>query len=293
VTHQWNLSPKAPILDAEFVAKLNADPASTWTAAMNPRFAGVSREEAHALAGTFLRAPTPQSKTVRDGPLTGPSTFDARQQWASCMLPIQNQGQCGDCWAFGTSECASWRYCIVNGRNVLLSAQDLTSCDTDDYACGGGYINDALEYITSPGIHSAACEPFASASGNSPACPNSCVDGESWSSNVYTGQAGSVQQLIGVNNIANTISSTGPVSAGFEVYDDFFSYNGGVYIHTSGGLAGGHAILILGYGTYQGTPYWLCANSWGTSWGIENGYFMILSGSDECGIEDSVYTISM
>ena len=31
----------------------------------------------------------------------------------------------------------------------------------------------------------------------------------------------------------------------------------GVYQHTSGGPLGGHAIRILGWGTENGTPYWL------------------------------------
>ena len=53
------------------------------------------------------------------------------------------------------------------------------------------------------------------------------------------------------------------------------SYKGGTYSHTYGGLAGGHAVKMIGYGTdSQGVDYWLCANSWGTSWG-ERGYFKI------------------
>lgn len=41
----------------------------------------------------------------------------------------------------------------------------------------------------------------------------------------------------------------------------------GVYQHTGGKLLGGHAIRILGWGTEEGTPYWLVANSWNTDWG--------------------------
>ena len=32
-------------------------------------------------------------------------------------------------------------------------------------------------------------------------------------------------------------------------------------------MLGGHAIRILGWGTENGTPYWLVANSWNTDWG--------------------------
>ena len=37
------------------------------------------------------------------------------------------------------------------------------------------------------------------------------------------------------------------VVASFTVYQDFFSYQSGVYVHTSGGAAGGHAIKMLGF----------------------------------------------
>ncbi len=45
---------------------------------------------------------------------------------------------------------------------------------------------------------------------------------------------------------------------------------------------------MLGWGVWQGsTPYWIIANSWNGDWGNQ-GYFLILRGQDECGIEDDV-----
>ena len=52
------------------------------------------------------------------------------------------------------------------------------------------------------------------------------------------------------------------------------SYKSGVYKHTSGYLEGGHAVKLIGWGTENGLDYWLCANSWGTSWGM-NGFFKL------------------
>ena len=59
------------------------------------------------------------------------------------------------------------------------------------------------------------------------------------------------------------------------------SYKGGVYSHLSGKELGGHAIKVIGWGVQNAPntaemPYWLVANSWGTSWG-EQGYFRIAS----------------
>ena len=44
---------------------------------------------------------------------------------------------------------------------------------------------------------------------------------------------------------------------------------------------------IVGWGVDSSVPYWLVANSWNTDW-AENGYFRILRGKNECGIEDGV-----
>jgi len=72
----------------------------------------------------------------------------------------------------------------------------------------------------------------------------------------------------------------------FDVYEDFMNYESGVYVHTSGALEGGHAVKILGWGVENGLNYWLCANSWGESWGID-GFFKIAWG--QCGIDSTVY----
>lgn len=51
---------------------------------------------------------------------------------------------------------------------------------------------------------------------------------------------------------------------------------------------GNHAIRIIGWGETNGVKYWLCANSWGTTYG-EKGYFRIIRGTNNCGIEEHIY----
>lgn len=69
----------------------------------------------------------------------------------------------------------------------------------------------------------------------------------------------------------------GPLAIAFEVYDDFFNYHSGVYTHkTATDLKindphweqTNHAVLLVGWGVENGTPYWLVKNSWGVDWGI-------------------------
>lgn len=81
--------------------------------------------------------------------------------------------------------------------------------------------------------------------------------------------------------------SEGPVSVGIDARSI------GVQFYESGiirecGTKVGHAALVIGYGSEDGTDFWLLKNSFGSDWG-ENGFFRILRTSEEgqegtCGI---------
>ncbi|EFJ20358.1 hypothetical protein SELMODRAFT_93307, partial [Selaginella moellendorffii] len=50
-----------------------------------------------------------------------------------------------------------------------------------------------------------------------------------------------------------------------------------------------HAVLLVGYGTEDGVPYWTLKNSWADKFG-EDGYFRLCRGFGACDMK--VTTIS-
>ena len=54
--------------------------------------------------------------------------------------------------------------------------------------------------------------------------------------------SGSTQAASGVEKVQEMIMSGGPVETAFTVYTDFQDYAGGIYQHTTGSAAGGHAV---------------------------------------------------
>ena len=90
-----------------------------------------------------------------------------------------------------------------------------------------------------------------------------------------------------VTAIQTEIMTDGPVESTIQVYQDFLTYRSGVYRHTNGTILGEHSVKILGWGVSSGTNYWIVANSWNPYWG-NNGYFWILSGVNECAIEQNI-----
>jgi cathepsin B len=282
-------SAKRHPISQEMVAELKQNNVS-WevhTPETNP-LAKMTYEELMNLVGTNLdyEYNVPETKTETYGAL--PTNFDPRtEKFSKCIHPIRDQQQCGSCWAFGATEALSDRFCI-NGKDVILAPQDPVSCDTNNYGCDGGYLNYVWMYFTNSGVVTEDCWPYTSGGGDSGICRKTCSgSGQSWLK--YKCKSGTTVHPMTVDGIKTELYNNGPAEAAFTVYEDFFNYKSGVYYHQTGGQAGGHAIKVLGFGhdTTSGLDYWLCANSWGTSWG-DNGFFKIKQG--DCGINSQVYS---
>jgi len=244
-----------------------------------------------------------------------PDEFDARTQWPNCasIQEVRDQGSCGSCWAFGAVEAMTDRICIASqGKsNFHISAEDLVDCcKTCGFGCNGGFPEAAWEHYVKTGLVTGGnyntnegCEPYTIAACDhhvngslppcqgeqpTPKCTKQCIKGYQtpYAQDKHFGKnAYSISSK--VEQIQTEIMTNGPVEGAFTVYADFLSYKTGVYSHVTGEELGGHAIKVLGWGTENGVAYWLVANSWNEDWG-DKGFFKILRGKDECGIESGI-----
>jgi cathepsin B len=311
---------EAPALNGNIVAIVNSDPSSTWRAGVNKKFLGATIGDAKRLCGVlpgntrFLLKE--QSQPISDEQAQAlPTAYDARTQWGTTcpsVSEVRDQAACGSCWAFGAVEAMTDRICILsNGsKSVHLSAEDMLSCcDSCGMGCEGGYPSEAWNYWVETGLVSGGnyggdgCYPYkiegcdhhvkgklppCGPIVDTPDCQNACDDPSKidWDTDKRKGaKAYGVSSRM--QDIQNELIKYGPVEAAFSVYEDFLTYQSGVYRHTTGQMLGGHAVKIFGWGVQSGTNYWWVANSWNEDWG-DKGFFKILRGTDECGIESEI-----
>ncbi len=220
-----------------------------------------------------------------------PDFFDWRNLHGNIdyVTPVKDQASCGSCWAFGgigALEAGINAYYNNPDLDFNLSEQDLVSCYLGDGCSGATSVEiESMfsDYFQNTGVTDEQCFPY-SATNN--VCSNKCV---TWQENAWKTASYESPDMT-VEDIKSTIIEHGPVDVGMKVYEDFMSYDNGIYNHVTGDLLGYHSVLIVGFGVYDGADYWIVKNSWGEDWG-ENGYFRIFT--NECWINSLfAYTIN-
>jgi C1A family cysteine protease len=204
--------------------------------------------------------------------------FDARNVGGSSYVtPVKAQLNCGSCVAFGALATVETTAAFQRGQPSMkldLSEQQLFFVHgpaTGASCANGWWPEHAFTACRDQGVTFENYMPYNAGGGGTlnPDWPNRLAR--------LTG----FQTLTGnVAAIKQHIQTRGAVSACFIVFQDFFSYGGGVYRHVSGAQAGGHCVSLVGFDDAQAC--WIGKNSWGTGWG-EQGFFRI--GYGECGIE--------
>ena len=202
-----------------------------------------------------------------------PSVVDYRLA-NGVVSPVKDQGQCGSCWAFSSAEALEGQLGL-NGHLVNVSTQNFVDCVSQDYGCGGGWMDDALAYAEKSGVESDADYPYLAVSQTCQANASQAI----------------IHPLMYVNvppsddALRHALLTFGPISIAMDATDNFQAYDSSQYIFnddTCDATVPDHALLLTGYNMDEN--YWIVKNSWNTDWG-RDGYIYINSTlPNMCGI---------
>jgi len=202
---------------------------------------------------------------------------------------VKDQGQCGSCWAFGTTATVESHVALATGMLPVLSPQQLVSCAPNPLECGGnggcaGSIPEvAYGYVQLYGMTTEWRFPYTSYSGTS---ASTCQ----WNATA----APSVVQITGYQKlppndyaaVMEAVATIGPLAINVQA-DGWSDYENGIFNGCAdlNNVNIDHVVQLVGYGTdpKKGGDYWLVRNSWDVTWG-EKGYIRLKrSSSAICG----------
>lgn len=107
--------------------------------------------------------------------------------------PVKDQGYCGSCWAFSTTEQIESDAKRVLGLDVELSVQQIVSCDKIDYGCDGGDTETAYQYVMSAnGLALDSSYPYKSYWDQTLSCSETATNSKSVSISGYASLLGGV-----------------------------------------------------------------------------------------------------
>eukprot|EP00995_Heteronema_vittatum_P012727 NODE_868_length_1150_cov_169.381471_g606_i0.p2 GENE.NODE_868_length_1150_cov_169.381471_g606_i0~~NODE_868_length_1150_cov_169.381471_g606_i0.p2 ORF type:complete len:294 (-),score=139.82 NODE_868_length_1150_cov_169.381471_g606_i0:241-1122(-) len=198
-------------------------------------------------------------------------TVDWRTKGA--VTPVKDQGNCGGCWAFSATGNMEGQHFLATGKLVSLSEEQLIQCGPFPLmGCNGGLMELAFFFVYEHGgINSEANYPYTSGGGTTGSCDEpknkvSVAAFDTFPLKLWGDEA----------QMATWVAAHGPLSVGVDAGSLWQHYKSGIKTTCVAGRMD-HGVLIVGYGTEAGVPYWIIKNSWNTDWG-EAGYIRLKRG---------------
>jgi cathepsin L len=276
----------------------NADKTQTYKKGIN-KFSDWTREEFARLNGgrsTYmedvkaeLRAKPFHSvhkKSVKSAPY--PIAFDWRDQRPSVISAVKDQGQCGSCWAHGSTETLESHYAIATGQLYVLAQQQITACAPNPNQCGGtggcqGSIAElAFAYVIQNGGQTEEWQyPYTAYWGTTGTCSIPSQSNVFAKFSSYKTVASNDQDAV-----LDALTAVGPLAVNVDA-SQWNNYETGVYsgCNYANNISIDHVVQLVGYGVDYGLnlKYWTIRNSWSASYG-ENGYIRIIKhDTPQCG----------
>lgn len=221
--------------------------------------------------------------------------------------PSDNQGNCGNCWAWAGTRLMGIDLNMQKGLGANLSVQYINSC-SGEKACCGGWLSDLVDFYASalkaiPTSNTNAafmdgskdCSYFGNASnvscGNISTSTSYAIASIADAAIDTTG----VSQDTAISNIKNILNQGKavwmayflPTNTAWNNFYNFWNnqsesavwdpdtYCGQSWSNIGGG---GHAVTLVGYDDSSSSTddhYWIALNSWGTTANRPNGLYRI------------------
>ena len=214
-----------------------------------------------------------------------PSAFDWRDHnGENFVSSVKSQGACNACFAFVTVAALESKLLIEGRLDLDLSEQIILSLSGAG-DCSGGYISVASDFLKNVGDTIESCWPYQAA--YQPAT-DVC---KGWEENSYRFHHWDWAYPVNdPETLKRIIYFHGPAVAIFKIFNDLYSYRGGVYAHEYGEFEVYHAVLVIGWD--DDIEAFIAKNSWGESWG-EDGFIKVayseVVGDTEFGFQTFYY----
>jgi len=198
------------------------------------------------------------------------------------VTPVYDQGSCGSCWAFSTTENIESFWALAGNNLTQLSMQQLVSCDITSLGCNGGNPPFAYRYIKAVGgLESLIDYPYL---GHDSRCE--------FNRSLIAASISGFQRISDHSHDNETAAQVftfnhGPPSVCVDA-KTWQYYTGGIMTGKSCGKLLDHCVQITGWEIINGTNAWIVRNSWGTNWGPYLGYLYVEMFDDVCGIGQEV-----
>jgi len=201
-----------------------------------------------------------------------PKHFDWREE-LNWDWPVKDQGQCGSCWAFGSTAVLEAHAKMEKGEDVTLSEQHLVSCNPYKWGCEGGWIAHILQM--DPGQTSLEEYPYEA---KDSACKKDKPIKQTIQGFAYVAETD--DKGPSVQDIKQAIYNHGVVAVSIKANFAFMMYSSGIFKSCDNEGDVNHLIDIVGWDDDGG--YWIVRNSWGDSWG-DKGYGKVKYGCSQIG----------
>jgi len=190
---------------------------------------------------------------------------------------------CGSCWAMAATSSVADRFNIIREGawpTTYLSVQNVIDCG-DAGSCYGGDHLAVYQYANAKGLVDETCNNYQATNQDCTAmnqCGTCSPDGDCVSiktEKLYrVGDYGPIPDSSA--SMKAEIYARGPISCGVDATDGLEAFMGGqIYKEYQESPEINHVVSVVGWGLENGTEFWVVRNSWGSPWG-EDGFFRLL-----------------